>query len=176
MASIKQAIRDAAGDRALRRLAQGDRSALGEIYDLYGRLILSVAYTIVENSPDAEDVLQDTMIELARYADRYGKGNHPRAYILTVTRHIAIDLVRKRKPQTSLDDAGDRSSDDGLLEAVEVLDLLRTLSEEERQAVTLHLYAGLSHKEVAKMLEITPSAAEKKYQRALAKLKKHYEN
>ncbi|MBQ8287776.1 MAG: RNA polymerase sigma factor [Clostridia bacterium] len=176
MASIKQAIRDREGDRALRLLATGDRSALATLYDLYGRLILSVAYSIVENYPDAEDVLQDTMIELARYAVRYSKGNNPRAYILTITRHIAIDLVRKRKPQTPLQEAGDHTSDEGLLEAIEVLDLLRTLSEEERQAVMLHLYVGLSHKEAAKVMEISTAAAEKKYQRALAKLKKHYEN
>ena len=176
MASIQQMITDREGDRALRRLATGDRSALERIYELYGRLIYSVAYTVVENIADAEDVLQETMIQLVRYAHRYQPNSSPRAYILTITRHIAIDLVRKRKPQASLEEAGDRSSDDGLLEAVEVLDMLRRLSEEERQAVTLHLYAGLSHKEVAKVLEITPSAAEKKYQRALAKLKKHYEN
>ena len=175
MASIKQMITDREGDRALRRLASGDRSALGNIYDLYGRLILSVAYTIVENTADAEDVLQDTMIELARYASRYGSGSSPRAYILTITRHIAIDNLRRRKPQASLEEAGDRSSDDGLLEAVEVLDLLRTLSEEERQTVTLHLYGGLSHKEVAKTLGITTAAAEKKYSRALAKLRHQYE-
>ncbi|MBQ7324105.1 MAG: RNA polymerase sigma factor [Clostridia bacterium] len=175
MASIKQMITDREGDRALRRLAAGDRSALGNIYDLYSRLILSVAYTIVENTADAEDVLQDTMIELVRYATRYGSGSSPRAYILTITRHIAIDTLRRRKPQTSLEEAGDRSSDDGLLEAVEVLDLLRILSEEERQAVTLHLYGGLSHKEVAKTLGITTAAAEKKYRRALAKLRQQYE-
>ncbi len=175
MASIKQMIIDKEGDRALRRLALGDRSALGNIYDLYGRLILSVAYTVVGNYADAEDVLQETMIQLVRYADRYGSGSSPRAYILTITRHLAIDAVRKRKPESSLEEAGDRSSDDGLLEAVEVLDLLRTLSEEERQTVMLHLYGGLPHKEVAKALGITTAAAEKKYRRALAKLKKQYE-
>ena len=175
MVSINQMITDREGDRALRRLAAGDRSALGNIYDLYGRLILSVAYTIVENTADAQDVLQDTMIELARYATRYGSGPSPRAYILTITRHIAIDTLRRRKPQTSLEEAVERSSDDGLLEAVEVLDLLRTLSEEERQAVTLHLYGGLSHKEVAQTLGITTAAAEKRYRRALAKLGQQYQ-
>ena len=159
----------------MRQLAAGDRSALENLYDLYGRLILSVAYTIVENYADAEDVLQDTMIQLVRYADRYQSGSSPKAYLLTITRHIAIDTLRKRKPQDSLEEAGDRSSDDGLLEAVEVLDLLRILSEEERQTVILHLYGGLSHKEVANVLGITTAAAEKKYRRSLAKLKKHYE-
>ena len=175
MASIKQMIIDKEGDRALRQLAAGDRSALGNLYDLYGRLILSVAYTIVENYADAEDVLQDTMIQLVRYADRYQSGSSPKAYLLTITRHIAIDTLRKRKPQDSLEEAGDRSSDDGLLEAAEVLDLLRILSEEEQQTVILHLYGGLSHKEVANVLGITTAAAEKKYRRSLAKLKKHYE-
>lgn len=166
---------DMRGDRAIRALAEGDSNALSVLYDLYGRLILSVAYTIVENSADAEDVLQDTMIELMRYAASYKAGSNPRAFVLSIARHRAIDLVRKRKPQVPLEDAGDRSSDDGALEAVEVLELLRGLSEEERSVVILHLYAGLPHRQVAEMLGMSVALAQKKYQRALQKLRGYYE-
>ena len=176
MPNIKQALIDKRADKALRELARGNMDALSELYDLYGRLILSVAYTIVQSYTDAEDVLQDVMILLCRYAPVYKSGTSPRAYVMSIARHRSIDLIRKRKYDVSPDEIGDIPSHSEELEAVEVLDLLKGLSEEEQQIIILHLYAGLPHREVATMLEITPSAAEKKYQRALIKLKKQYES
>ena len=176
MLSIKQALIDKQADRALCDLSKGDMNGLSVIYDLYGRLIRSVAYTIVGNFTDAEDVLQDVMVLLARYAKLYKAGNSPRAYVMSITRHRAINLINKRKNDLSTDEIGDIPTHDGELAAVEVQDLLSRLSEEERQIVTLHVYVGLSHRQVAEMLELTPSATEKKYQRALKKLKKQYES
>ena len=176
MFNINQARIDKQADQALRDLSRGDMNGLSVIYDLYGRLILSVAYTIVGNFTDAEDVLQDVMLLLARYAKLYKPGNSPRAYVMTITRHHAINLINKRKNNLSTDEIGDIPNHDGKLASVEVQDLLAHLTEEERQIVTLHVYAGLSHRQVAEMLELTTSATEKKYQRALKKLKKHYES
>lgn len=176
MRDRKQKIIDKEADAALIRLAEGDKSALSVIYDLYGRLIMSVAYTIVEDISEAEDVLQETMIELVRYAQRYRAGSNPRAYILTVTRHRAVDAVRKRHLPTPLDENEEVPADDRHLEAVEVLDMLSSLSQEERQVITLHLYAGLPHRQVGRVMGISTASAEKKYQRALKKLKKYYES
>lgn len=176
MFNIKQALIDKQADRALRDLSQGDMNGLSVIYDLYGRLIRSVAYTIVGNYADAEDVLQDVMVLLARYAPHYKGEGSPRAYVMSITRHRAINLVYKRKNELSTDEIGDLPTHDGELAAVEVQELLSHLSEEERQIVTLHVYVGLSHRQVAKMLELSTSATEKKYQRALKKLKQQYES
>ena len=176
MNKIKQALIDKQADRALGDLMQGDMNGLSVVYDLYGRLILSVAYTIVGNFADAEDVLQDVLLLLARYAKLYKPGKSPRAYVASITRHTAINLINKRKNNLSPDEIGDLPSHDGKLASVEVQELLAQLSEEERQVVTLHVYAGLPHRQIAQMLEISRSAAEKKYQRALKKLKKYYES
>ena len=176
MNSIKQVLIDKQADRALCDLSQGDMNGLSVIYDLYGRLILSVAYTIVGNFTDAEDVLQDVMVLLARYAPLYKAGSSPRAYVASITRHRAINLINQRKNNLSTDEIGDLPTRDGELAMVEVQDLLSRLTEEEQQIVTLHIYAGLSHRQIAEMLELSRSATEKKYQRALKKLKKHYES
>lgn len=176
MNKLKQARIDKQADSALRNLSRGDMNGLAVIYDLYGRLIRSVAYTIVGNYTDAEDVLQDVMVLLARRAALYKGEGSARAYVMTITRNRALDWVAKRKNDVSTDEIGDIPTHDMGLAAVEVQDLLSRLSEEERQIVTLHVYVGLSHRQVAEMLELTPSATEKKYQRALKKLKKQYES
>ena len=176
MLTIKQALIDKQADSALRDLSKGDMDGLAVIYNLYGRLIRSVAYTIVGNYTDAEDVLQDVMILLARRATLYKGEGSARAYVMTITRNRSIDLVTRRKNDVSTDEIGDIPVRDAELAAVEVQDLLSHLSEEERQIVTLHVYVGLSHRQVAEMMGLTSSATEKKYQRALKKLKKQYES
>ena len=177
MPSIKQKRIDKQADKALRELAKGNMDGLSYLYELYGRLIQSVAYSIVGNYADAEDILQDVMILLCRYAPSYQANTSPRAYVMSITRHRSIDLIRKRKNDLSTDEIGEvLTYDDGELEAMEVLDLLSGLPEEEKQIVVLHLYAGLPHRQIAELLELTTSATEKKYRRALEKLKKQYES
>ena len=66
MLTIKQALIDKQADSALRDLSKGDMNGLAVIYHLYGRLIRSVAYTIVGNYTDAEDVLQDVFFRCLR--------------------------------------------------------------------------------------------------------------
>ena len=163
-------------DRALSRLTSGDKSALSVIYDHYGKLMMSVAYAIVESYADAEDVLQESMIDLVRYAYSYKSGSKPRAYVLAIVRHKAIDLVRKRQLPSSLEESEDMGVNDEHLNTFEVLDMLRLLSYEERQVTVLHLYAGLTHRQIGKILGISTSSSEKKYQRALKKLKNFYES
>ena len=176
MNRIQQARIDRQADKALQVLSQGDMNGLSVIYDLYGRLIVSVAYTVVGNFADAEDVLQDVMVLLARYAPLYKAGNSPRAYVASIARNQAINLLHKRKNNLSTDEIGDIPARGTELAMVEMQDLLSRLTEEERQIIMLHIYVGLSHRQIAQMMELTPSAAEKKYQRALKKLKQYYES
>jgi len=163
-------------DRAVISLAGGDNNALSTIYDLSARLIFSTAYAITGNYQDSEDILQDTFLEIAKYANRF-TGRGAKSWILTMTRHIAIDVVRKRKPTVELTEseavnvtACDHYSD------LEVFDLLNQLEEDERQIVTYRVYAKMPHKEIAKIMDITVANSQKKYQRAITKLKGNYSN
>lgn len=162
---------DAICGKAVRELAEnGSREALSVIYDSMARLIFSVAYGITGNHEDAEDVLQDTLIEIVTYAHTWQGGN-VRAWVLTMTRHLAVDVVRRRKPAVPLDEQIEAKKP-AVSFRLEVLELLDILSEEERQLVLLRLYAGLTYREIAKILEISVAAAQKRYQRAIQKLKR----
>jgi RNA polymerase sigma-70 factor (ECF subfamily) len=164
-------------DRAVIALANGDTEALSIIYDLASRLIFSTAHAITGNYQDAEDVLQDTFLDIAKYANSFG-GTGAKTWILSIARHIAIDTVRKRRPHASLDELSESQnitvSDN--YSNLEVFDILNQLSNEERQIVTYRIYAKMPHKEIAKIMEISVSSSEKKYQRAITKLRSVYEH
>lgn len=163
---------NSACDKAITELLKGNQEALSAIYDCMARMIFSVAYTITGSCEDAEDVLQDTMIEIIRYAHTYKSGSNARAWILTMARHLSIDLVRKRKPTIPLEEAErmEMQMDESQLE---VLDLLKILDEDEKQLVVFRLYGEMPYREISRVMEISVAAAQKRYQRAMKKLKKY---
>jgi RNA polymerase sigma-70 factor (ECF subfamily) len=154
-------------DKAVISLANGDNHALSTIYDLSARLIFSTAYAITGNYQDSEDVLQDTFLEITKYAGKF-TGRGAKTWILTMTRHLAIDCVRKRKPTVEFSESMTTVDDYSNLE---VFDMLNRLDEDERQIVTYRVYAKMPHKEIARIMEITVANSQKKYQRAINKLR-----
>jgi RNA polymerase sigma-70 factor (ECF subfamily) len=159
-------------DRAVINLANGDKNALSTIYDLAARLIFSTAFAITQNVQDAEDVLQDTFLEIDKYAQRF-EGKNAKTWILTMTRHLAIDTVRKRKPTVEWSVAENIAVADDYSD-LEVFDLLDQLDEDERQIITYRVYAKMPYKEIAAVMGITTANSQKKYQRAIAKLRKEF--
>jgi len=164
---------DPACNQAIIELAQGNREGLATIYDRMARLIFSVAYATTGNTADAEDVLQDTMIAVVRYAASYRDGSNARAFVLTIARHLAVDAVRKRKTTVPLEAVApaDQPACETDVSRCDVRDLLAVLAPDERQLVVFRLYAGLSYREISRVMEISVVAAQKRYQRALKKLK-----
>ena len=165
-------------DKAIVGIAEGDVNALSVLYDQLSRQIYFVAYAIVKNPHDAEDVLQQTLCEVVKNACQYRKGTNARAWVLAIARNQAFNLCRDRKAHLPLekleDDARYAEKDAELLSSFTMFDALRTLSEEDRQIVLLRIESGLKFKEIAELLHITVASAEKKYQRALKKLKTYY--
>lgn len=163
-------------EKAIADFLRGDRDALAIIYDSMARMIFSVSYSITESYQDAEDVLQDTMIEIAKYAHNYRSGSNAKAWIMAMARHRSIDVIRKRKKVVSADDMNPDNTSGSPYDfsRLEVLDMLNTLDEEKRQIIVLRLYAELPYKDISSVMGLSVSAAQKKYQRAIRTLKDYF--
>lgn len=165
-------------DKAIIELSKGDKNALSIIYDCMARMIFTVAYTIVNNYQDAEDVLQDTLIEITKYAHAYQKGSNAKAWILTMTRHLSIDIVRKRKSTLCIDDIEINEpsmlTENPEILSLEVFDMLNRLDEDERQIIIFRIYSQMPYKKISQIMNITIASAQKKYQRTIKKLKTEY--
>ena len=163
-------------EKALFELAEGNTEALSVIYDEMSRSIFSLAYTVTGNYCDAEDVLQNTMIDITRACREY-RGGSVKAWVLTLTRHNAIDVIRKRKEgaEIALDELSESAAGEtpeGFY-MVETMDMLSVLEMEEKQVILMRLYAKMPYREIAAVLGIKLFAAQKKYQRAISKLRKY---
>lgn len=164
-------------EERIKAIARGDTRALGELYDGTHAAVYGFALSLLKNAHDAEDVLQDAYLRIYHGAPGYRPDGKPMAWILTITRNLALTVLRKRQGgEVFAFDALERvlsenpafsAEDAWILRAV-----LETLDEGERQLVTLHVIGGLKHRETARMLGIPLSTVLSKYARALGKLKR----
>lgn len=168
-------LTNSACDAALCRIANGDMAALEVIYDKLGRRIFTLSLSILLDVHSAEDIMQDTFVRISAEAVSYRPGSNASAWILTMARNLSINCLTRRSrviPSGELIDPMPCEPEETPFRALEALSLL---DDEERQIVTLKLDGGMKHKAIAGLLCITPAACEKKYRRALEKLKKYYD-
>ncbi len=91
-------------DARLAKLARkGDRSAFGELVDLYKDKIFHLAYRMLGNKQEAEDVMQDTFLRVYKNLDKYDANQKFSTWIYRIATNLCIDRLRKRKWNFSLD-------------------------------------------------------------------------
>ena len=166
---------DAALEDCIVRIAGGDQNALAVLYGRTRPAVYGFALSIVKNAHDAEDILHDAYLQVWNAAGGYRAQGKPMAWLLTITRNLALSRLREHgrtEPlvqedwQDHLADAPAVTHEDRMtLEA-----LLSALGDEERQIVTLHALTGLKHREIAQVLGLPLATVLSKYSRALKKL------
>jgi len=151
----------------MRRLASGEPQALEALYDRHSRIVFSLAYRIVEQSADAEDVTQDVFTHAWRRADQYDpQRGSVAAWLLVMTRSRALDRLRRRRSKpdgVGVEDermlplAGDAPDYERQLMMHAEVERLRTALRElptgEREAIELAYYSGLTQAEIAARLD-----------------------
>lgn len=152
-ADLKAVSPDAALVSAIRA---GDQSAMAALYDRYSPIVYSVALRVLGDTGGAEDVQQDVFLQLWRNPGAFdvSRGNLG-AWLAVITRNRAIDALRKRRPESDLEDvvlsvvpdmAGDA---DRSRIAEKVRGMLGTMPTPQRAALEMAYYKGLTHTEIA---------------------------
>ena len=168
--------RDKRLEAAISRLANGDNSACAEIYEEARSSVYAFALSMVKNSQDAEDAMHDTFVAIFTHAQSYKPQGKPLAWILTVTRNFCLRSLKKNQRSVSREEDWERYEEESSDEAEQtekrliIHEMLKLLSDEERQIITLHAVSGLKHRQIAELLDIPLSRVLSKYNRAIKKL------
>jgi RNA polymerase sigma-70 factor, ECF subfamily len=164
------------------RLTAGDESALAEVFDALGPTLLATALRVVGERSLAEDVVQDVFVDLWRRPHRFEPAlGTLRTYLGVLTQHRALDLVRSEVRRAGREERFNRLTPtvcepmpgdelDGAATAGILRDALQSLSPEQRRAVELAYFQGLTYREVAHALGIPEGTAKSRLRLALAKL------
>ena len=156
---------------------QHDAEAFAALIERYERSALAVAYAQLHDAHRAGDAVQDAFLrawqELPRLQDdaRFG------GWLLQIVRNAAIDLRRRVRPTLAdfPDLATAEPSPSQALEhgddAARIQAALASLDETTRTAVVMRYYEGLSAKEIAAALDVSPAAVDMRLSRARGQLK-----
>ncbi len=167
-------IRNKRIERLIAELGAGNMSAMGELYELISPDVYAFALGKTANRDNAEDITQDTFIQIYKYAKRYEPQGKPLAWIFTAE----LNLIRRQYTLNSrhitYDDTIDTSASDDAADNISgkilVNELLLRLDESEREVVVLHIVSGMKHKEIAELLGAPISTVLSRYNRAIKKL------
>ncbi len=147
------------------RVARGDSAAFAQLYDLMAPRVYGLIRRVLRNPAQSEEVTQEVMVEVWRTATRYDADRGSLAsWILTMAHRRAIDRVRSEQSATDREQAVAAASStteyDEVAETVttnleveQVRHCLSSLTELQRESVTLAYYGGYSYREVAELLD-----------------------
>ncbi len=175
--SRKSETLNSASMAILERVAAGDPTAVSECMDRYGDLVWSLARRYLRNDADAEDAVQDIFIDIWGSAARYDRNIASEvAFISTIARRRLIDRIRhtERRPRTdSLDDEErpiELPEASGLEDDAEVAQVERVLGKMDPahlEILSMSLYQGYSHSEIAERLELPLGTVKTRLRRGL---------
>ena len=163
-------------EKLILNVANGDMTSFGMLYQAIKSDVFAYALSKTANKQDAEDITHDTFVQIYKNATKYTPSGKPLAWIFT----IEINLIRRqyniRKRTVPLNEARDEklSNSDLSSEIINnqfLCEIMKCLTEEEREIISLHVVSGLKHREIAKLLDKPLSTVLSKYNRAIKKLK-----
>ena len=182
---------DPTDEALMARVCDGDREALASLFRRYARIVRGVAYRVLRDVSEADDLLQDIFLSVRRFCETFdsSKGS-ARFWILQMTyrraisrrryltsrhfyTHLDLDQAANRLGDPEAGHGGPESSMNETLDRREALQSSFTgLSESQRQTLHLFFYEGYTFEEIADKLGQTVGNARNHYYRGLEKLRK----
>jgi len=148
------------------RLLQRDVNAFEQLYDRHSRIVYALVLRILQQAGTAEEVVQDIFLQLWRNAQRYDESRGPFVpWLLTLARNRALDTLRlkserqrRREEQTEelppvVSAPEFEKSLDLKRRAERVRELMTSLQPQQKRAIELAYFEGMSHTEIAAALK-----------------------
>jgi RNA polymerase sigma-70 factor (ECF subfamily) len=154
----------------LRRLAEGDASALGALYDHHATGLFR--WLLAQGLPrcDAEDLLSECFLALVDRGERAADIEDVGAYLFAVARHRLARIARRSQSE-ALDLIAEPAASDAPADALAIREALTDLPPEQREVVVLKVWQGRTFDEIGRLLGISPNTASSRYRYALEKLR-----
>ena len=157
---------------------RGDRSAQFRIYKLYYKAMYNTSLRIVNDTQEAEDVMQESFLEAFRRLDTYSGEGSFGSWLKRIVVNNSLDVLRRNKEMLSLDETAidlpeeveESNEQEILLQVEEVKEAITKLPDEYRVVLSLFLLEGYDHEEISEILNISNNLSRTRFVRAKQKL------
>ncbi len=173
------------------RVKQGDSAAFAELVDKYKQPVLNLAWRMLRDQTEAEDLAQNVFVQVHKSAHRYEVSSKFSTWLFTIARNLCLNEIRRRSrhPAESLDaphpehegqplrqfeDTRGSSPREGMLQnelEQKILEAMADLPENQRAAILLCRQQELSYEDIARVLDCSLSATKSLIHRGRETLK-----
>jgi RNA polymerase sigma-70 factor (ECF subfamily) len=165
------------------RIAKGDQDAVGALFDLTSSTVNAVAIRMLRNREDAEEIVLEVYIKVWRTADRFDASRgSPIAWLIAMTRSAAMDRLRSRvrTATETFDERPDLQASAATQdlwpgERIGLQRAIAAIPAEQRKALELAFFEGLTHLEVAEQLSLPLGTVKTRIRLGLARVRKSME-
>jgi RNA polymerase sigma factor (sigma-70 family) len=159
----------------IRECSNGNRKAQYSLYNQYSKAMYNLAYRMMNNREDAEDILQEAFLECFRNIGSFRFESTFGAWLKSIIVNRCINQLRKRKVELVFYETlpADITEDepDTVYDTKKIFKSIEQLPDGYRIILTLYLLEGYDHSEIAQILGITESTSKSQYSRAKDKLR-----
>lgn len=152
-----------------------DAKTFEKLYSKYNNLVYGIAFSILKNRPDSEDVMQIVFAKIYSTKKEKMPTKKQASWLYTLTKNEAISLLRKKKKYVDIENVYEIPSDNNEIEKVidkeEYTRLMEKLSAKEREIVSLKIISNLSFEQIGKLLNEPTGTVKWRYYKSVHTLK-----
>lgn len=162
-------------DQLFKEMKQGNAQMIQEIYNRYHRLVYGIAFSILKNKEDAEDVMQIVFSKLYSIDKSKLPKEKAGTWLYSVTKNEALAILRRKGEYVSLEDIynceNTRNEIDSFIDKESYNKLINKLSQKEQEIVSLKILSKLTFQEIAEMLGESENTIKWRYYKAIYTLR-----
>lgn len=156
-------------------IAAKNESGFNQLYDKYFNLVYSIAFSIIKNKNDSEDVAQKVFFKIWRMKESSFPSQNESSWLYSVTKNEALNFLRSQKKDVNIDDLYYISKEDKEINEIIEMEtynkIIQKLNIQEQEIVSLKILSKLSFEQISQVLNIPTGTVKWKYYKSINNLK-----
>ena len=161
-------------NRLFFEIRNNNKENFEELYNKYKALVYKIAFHILKNKEDSEDIVQNVFSKIYALPEEKLPTKNTYSWMYSVTKNEAITLFRKKKNTVNIDNIYTIETDGEINNAIDkeaFNKLISKLNDKEKEIVSLKILSGLSFSEISKLLKMPVGTIKWKYYKSMHTLK-----
>ena len=161
--------------RILEKLKTGNKQVIEELYKKYDKVVYGIAFSILKNKEDSEDIVQIFFSKLYSLEESKLPNNNEASWIYTTTKNEVINLLKKKRNNIDLasmyEIEAPNNEINNIIDEDSYNRLINKLADTEKQIISLKILAELSFAEISRLLNLPIGTVKWKYYKSMNTLK-----
>ena len=162
-------------EELLKEIKQGNNQSMQDLYEKYKSLVYGVAFSILKNREDSEDIVQIVFLKIFRLEKEKLPTKNAATWVYSVTKNETLNFLKNKKEEFNIDELYYITSDNKELDAIIEIDsynkMIAKLPLKEQEILSLKILSKLSFKEISMILNIPIGTVQWRYYKGVHTLK-----